>query len=99
MEKNQTAKEYPQTWNNLVLKWNPDFFNHLGKSWLVRVIGRIEISRDKIAVLYLTAMLMEVKFGSCYPGILESQKFKKLGFYCLRKYDPKCKLYWLYSPC
>ena len=55
MEKNQAVKEYPQTWNNLVLQWNPDFFNHLGKGRLVRVIGRIELSRDKITVLYLTA--------------------------------------------
>ena len=62
MEKNQAEKEYPQTWNNLVLQWNFDFLNHLGKSQLVRVIGRIEKLWDKITVLYLTANESQVWF-------------------------------------
>ena len=62
MEKNQAGKEYPQTWNNLVLQCNFDFLNHLGKGRLVRVIRRFEKSRDKITVLYLTANGSQVWF-------------------------------------
>lgn len=85
MEKNQAGKEYPQTWNNMVLQWNFDFLNHLGKSRLVRVIRRFEKSRDKITVLYLTANGSQVWFMLSWN--LESQTFKKLVFYCLSKYD------------
>ena len=85
MEKNQAGKEYPQTWKNIVLQWNFDFLNHLGKSRLVRVIRRFEKSRDKIAVLYLTANGSQVWFMLSWN--LESQTFKKLVFYCLSKYD------------
>ena len=85
MEKNQAGKEYPQTWNNLVLQCNFDFLNHLGKSRLVRVIRRFEKSRDKITVLYLTANGSQVWFMLSWN--LESQTFKRLVFYCLSKYD------------
>lgn len=85
MEKNQAGKEYPQTWKNIVLQWNFDFLNHLGKSRLVRVIRRFEKSRDKITVLYLTANGSQVWFMLSWN--LESQTFKKLVFYCLSKYD------------
>ena len=86
MEKNQAGKEYPQTWNNMVLQWNFDFLNHLGKSRLVRVIRRFEKSRDKITVLYLTANGSQVWFMLPLHH-LESQTVKKLGFYCLSKHD------------
>lgn len=42
---------------------------------------------------------MEVKFGLCYPGILESQKFKKLGFYCLNTYKTQNVNYTDFTAC